>query len=556
VRKASGGTAPPDGPGTPAARGRAVASASPSGAPHGSEEKSVRPSAVAAALVAAGLLMMAWIASAPPASNPDGRFHLVSIWCAEGTNDVDCLAIPGDDDRVLVPRALANVDCFAYQSLRTAACTREFVGNDATVLAPVQKANLDRERPDLYYRTMRLLKGEDFLASVTRMRVANATAGILLFALTSLLATPSVRRGLHGAWLLTSVPLGVWLLSTTNTGAWMIAGVGTAWANLLTATDRGASAGRRSAAVALAALGALMGMGARTEAAAMVAAMLIAVLILRAPSARQAMSRLGTRRTVAWAAIVAGGLVVAMVALVLLLPQTAQVSDPLAGLSSGLDRLRERGAGNPLLHLVLTVPSLLAGALGVGWGLGWIDVLVPVHVGVTVLGLWSAMLAAGLARATRRQVGAVAFLAAVTVAFPTFTLAINGLFVGEEFQPRHYVILLYMVVGFALVDESRDPWRATRARRIALVTALGLAHAHLLHQNTRRYVTGLRSEIYFDLGRDAEWWWTTYPLGPTANWLVGSIAFAVVAWHLSSALGRTGAVRLGAQHDARTPQRS
>jgi hypothetical protein len=517
--------------------GRAIASTAPSEAFQCPEkETAVRASGFIAALLAAAVLMVTWIASAPPASNPDGRFHLVSIWCSQGANDTDCREIPGDPDRVLVPRFLANVDCYAYQPLRTAACTLEFVNSALTVVSPVDKANLTGARPDLYYRTMYRLKGDDFLASVTRMRVANATTGILLFALSSLLATPSVRRALHGAWLFTSLPLGIWLLSTTNTGAWMIAGVGTAWANLLTATDKQAPPGRRVAAGLLAALGAIMGIGARTEAAVPVAASIVAVLLLRIPPLREWMSSLSPRRLVISAAILATA-VLALVAAAIVLPETARVGDPLNGLLKGLERLRERGAGNPLLHLFLTVPSLLAGGLGVGWGLGWIDVLVPVHVGTTILGAWAAALFLGVANATRRQAAIVAGLLAITFAFPVFTLAINGLFVGEEFQPRHYVILLYLVLGFALLDESRSSWTISFGHRAAVVTALAIAHAHLLHQNTRRYVTGLRSEIYFDLGRDAEWWWSSYPLTPTVNWLVGSAAFAVVAWRLSDVFG-------------------
>ncbi len=516
---------------------RAIASPEPSGAFKCPErETAVRRSGFIAALLAAGALMVAWIASAPPASNPDGRFHLVSIWCSQGANDTDCVEIPGDPDRVLVPRFIGNVDCYAYQPLRTAACTLEFVNSDLNIVSAVDKANLNGARPDLYYRTMYRLKGDNFLASVTRMRVANAATGILLFVLTSLLATPPVRRALHGAWLFTSLPLGIWLLSTTNTGAWMIAGVGTAWANLLTATDRQAPPGRRVAAGLLAALGAIMGMGARTEAVIPIAASIVAVLLLRIPPARAWMSSLSPRRVVISAALLATS-VLALVAAAVFLPETARVTDPLNGLMTGLERLRERGAGNPLLHLFLTVPSLLAGGLGIGWGLGWIDVLIPVHIGTTILGAWGAALFLGIANATRRQAAVVAGLLAVTFVFPVFTLAINGLFVGEEFQPRHYVILLYLVLGFALLNETRSSWKISFGHRAAIVAALAIAHAHLLHQNTRRYVTGLRSEIYFDLGKDAEWWWSSYPLTPTVNWLVGSAAFAVVAWHLSSVFG-------------------
>lgn len=496
------------------------------------EGSAVHRTGLIVALAASVLLLAAWIASAPPASDPDGRFHLVSIWCSQGTNETDCVEIPGDPDRVLVPRILSNVDCFAYQPLRTAACTLEFTDTDLTVLAPVQKANLDRQRPNLYYRTMFLLKGDDFLGSVTRMRAANAATGILLFALSSIIATPSVRRGLHGAWLFTSVPLGLWLLSTTNTGAWMVAGVGTAWANLLTATDPDASPRRRVAAGVLAAVGAAMGLGARTEAAAPIVIAIVAAIILRSPSPRTFLAATERRRLIGGAAALVAVMLV-LATIVAVLPETARLTDPFASLSEGLERLRQRGAGNPVLHLFLTSPGLLAGTLGVGWGLGWLDVLVPVHVGTTALGLWSAMLLAGLSTSTRRQGATVGFIGAATVVFVVFTLAMNGLFVGEEYQPRHYLVLIYMVIGFALVELSGRGWVVGRGMRAAMVVSLSLAHMHLLHQNTRRYVTGLRSEIFFDLSRDGDWWWATYPLSPTANWLVGSIAFAIVAWYLS-----------------------
>jgi hypothetical protein len=496
----------------------------------------VRPSGFFAAFIASFALMAAWIASAPPASNPDGGYHLVSIWCAEGTNDTDCLPIPGEPDFVLVPRELGTSYCYAYDPLRTAACTQEFAGSDTPLFTRIGGGNLDGARPDLYYRTMYRLKGDEFLPSVTRMRAANALAGILLFTLSSLLATPSVRRGLHGAWLLTSVPLGVWLLSTTNTGAWMIAGLGTAWANMLTLSDANAPRWRRLAAGLLAIIGTVMAFGARTEAAVPILAAVAATAILRVPSLREVASRLSTGTLVRITILVIGTGVLLAVTLTLL-PDTARIANPFASFTAGLETLESRRAGNALLHLLLTMPSLLMGGLGVGWGLGWIDVLVPVPVGGIVFGLWSGMLLAGLSRATRRQAIVVGLLGAVAVAFPTFTLAVNGLFVGEAFQPRMFVVLLYFIIGFALLDESGYAWRATRSRRIAMVVALSLAHSHLLHQNTRRYVTGLRPEIYFDLSRDGEWWWQSYPIGPTTNWILGSLAFIVVAWALSAALG-------------------
>ena len=500
----------------------------------------MRPSAVlsgVAATFASVVLMGSWIASAPPGSNPDGVFHLVSIWCAEGTNDTDCVAIPDDDDRVLVPRSLQQIACYAYDPLATGACAQQFLDATIEILAPVGGANLSGARPELYYRTMHLLQDEQVLASTMRMRAANAGVGIALLLLSSLVAPPHVRRALHGAWLLTSVPLGVWLLSTTNTGAWLIAGVGTAWANLLTATDRTVSSGRRVAAGILAAVGTTMGLGARTEAAVPILASVLAVSVLRSPGLRE-FPRWFRSLPLARRAVLAAGAVAVPLALIIVLPETARIGAPLAGLSDGLATLRDRGAGNPLLHLVVTMPSLLLGGLGIGWGLGWIDTLIPVPVGGIVFGTWVAVLAAALHGVRRRQATVVAGLILLAIAFPVFTLAYNGLYVGEQFQPRHYVILLYLIMGFAMLGsmERRPP--LDHRQRIAVVVALSIAHMHLLHQNTRRYVTGLRSEVYFDLARDAEWWWTGAPVGPTGSWLIGSAAFAIVAWTLSRALQR------------------
>jgi hypothetical protein len=368
------------------------------------------------------------------------------------------------------------------------------------------------------------------------MRVANAALAILMFTGTSLLAGPGVRRGLHASWLLTSVPLGVWLVSTTNTGSWMIAGAGTAWANALTAMDRDVRAWRRAAAGALGLLGAMLALGARTEAAVVLLATLLAVLILRMPPSRALASRVrsasGARPVIATTIVLAQ----LVTGIAMLLPETATINAPIETVRGGLDTLRERGAGNPVLHLFVTVPSLLMGGLGVGWGLGWVDTLVPVPVGGIILGAWSGVMARSIAGMRPRQAVAVGVLALTALSFPVFTLAYNGLYVGEQYQPRHYVILLFLVMGVAaLGGRARGPLVTVGQRRL-LVAALTVAHAHLLHQNTRRYVTGLRSEVFFDLSRDAEWWWISYPISPTANWLIGSAAFAFLAWGLSRIL--------------------
>lgn len=481
---------------------------------------------------AAAVLLGAWIASAPPASNPDGRFHLVNIWCAEGTNETDCVPHPVREENLLVPRAIEKAACFSFQPLETGACAQQFYDSPIALLGEVHGSNLSGVRPQLYYRFMHLFQGRDVLASITVMRVVNAGLALALLLATSLLATSGTRRALHAAWLGTSIPVGLWLLSTTNTGAWIVAGLGTAWANAITATDASLPRPRRSGAAALAALGAVMALGSRTEAIVPLAATVAAVAVVRAPGPRTLIARLRPGRA-ALAAVAAIAIVLVVAAL---LPETARVQAPLTTLADGLERLRTRGAGDPVLHLLLTVPSLLVGGLGVGWGLGWIDVLVPVPVGVLAVTAWSLLLVAGVRHQTTRGRLAAVLLGGTAFLFPLFTQAYYGLFVSEQFQPRHFLVLLYLVLGFVVL-ESRTPILVSRAQRAALVIALTTAHAIMLHQQIRRYVTGLRSEIHWDLATDLAWWWPGLPVGPTAVWIAGSVAFAVVAVVVSRELG-------------------
>ena len=484
--------------------------------------------------VSAAVLLAAWITSAPPASNPDGGFHLVSIWCAAGTNDVDCIPHPTREQVVLVPREIEMSTCFAYDPLATGACAQQFYDSPIDLLGEAFEANLSGTRPQLYYRTMHLLKGGDVLAAITRMRAANALIALVMVAATSLLAGAVVRRALHAAWLGTSIPVGLWLLSTTNTGAWIIIGLGTAWANAMTATDPALRTWRRGVAGALALVGAVMALGARTEAVVPLAATALGVALLRGPSPLELSARLRSGRRLAVPLFATGAAVALVTAL---LPRTAQLNDPATMLAAGLETLRSRGAGDPVLHLLLTVPSLLAGGLGIGWGLGWIDTLVPVPVGVLTLSTWAVLLAAAIARPTRRGLITVAVLAIATFAFPLFTQAYYGLFVSEQFQPRHFLVMLYLLLGFAALQSCARSL-LTRSQRHLVVAGITLAHAIMLHQQIRRYVSGLRSEIFWDLGRDAGWWWPGLAVGPTAVWIAGSVAFGVLAYAMSRALVR------------------
>jgi hypothetical protein len=355
----------------------------------------------------------------------------------------------------------------------------------------------------------------------------------------------SVEGGVLVTWLVASLPLGLFLVTSSNSSAWGIAGLGTVWANAITASTPGGRVRRVSAAL-LAVLGAIMALGARTEALPHLLVILAAVTVLVALDLRRdpggnTLAWMRSLRLPARLGIAASGVGMVVVAL-LLTPSTLR--SVFGNLSSGWERLTQRGIGNPAVSLSLEVPQFWTGTLGT-WSLGWLDTPVPPLSSTLAVAAYSALLWAGLTGAGRGRIAATITTLVALIALPVYSLISLGLIVQEELQARHYMPLIYLLLGLALV-RSRGQGRLIigRGARVTLTAALGIAHAATMHINIRRYTVGLTELRSADTSRTAEWWWPTGP-GPTLVWLTASVAFAVLAWLVLGLLrdSRPGATR-------------
>jgi drug/metabolite transporter (DMT)-like permease len=116
------------------------------------------------------------------------------------------------------------------------------------------------------------------------------------------------------------------------------------------------------------------------------------------------------------------------------------------------------------------------------------------------------------------------------VALPAVSLLAAGLVVGEQFQPRHYLPALLLLLGAATLADARSPGLVLGpGARAALAGGLAMANAAALHVNIRRYASGLTQARSWDLDAGVEWWWPALP-APMTVWVVASLAFAVLAW--------------------------
>jgi hypothetical protein len=424
---------------------------------------------------------------------------------------------------VFVPYKVAELTCYAQQPEKDASCAAERLASDFNDLSPAPgKGNVAGERPGVYYSAMHVLIGEDVSRSISMMRASNALLALIMLALTLRIARPSVRQALIGSWLVTSVPLGLFLLTSTNSGAWGLIGLGNYWAALLTAIEPGRRAVRLQGA-AIAIVSGLMAIGSRLEALPYVAlsTLLVAIVAWR-PSITRALWGTRQRAIASASTIVVLGLVAAS------WRGLGYAKDAWQELSGGFTAWADRGVGDALFYNLMELPTLIAGALG-WWPLGWLDTKMPALVYVPALAAFAALAFVGLGATNRRKVVTVPIIAISLVVYPLLVHAANGLLIYEDYQPRQFMVLLYLLVAFALlVPPASRTIDLRRSQRVAIVVSVSVAQAIALHVNTRRYVSGLSKEWLFDLDQGVAWWWGSIP-SPMTMWTLTSIAFTVLA---------------------------
>src|SRR5664279_5313917 len=153
--------------------------------------------------------LAAWALSSPVGSSPDDDFHLTSIWCATG--DSDYCAPSGDPGTRLVPPAIADPACFAFDADKSAGCQNR-IDFTAGAMEETERGNFAGGYPVVYYGTMSLFVGPDVHASVLVMRLVNTALFVGLGVALYLLLPANRRQILVWQWTLTTVPLGLFVL--------------------------------------------------------------------------------------------------------------------------------------------------------------------------------------------------------------------------------------------------------------------------------------------------------------------------------------------------------
>lgn len=412
----------------------------------------------------------------------------------------------------MVPGSIVSAPCFAYDPSQSGDCWNP----SAPGLVESKRVNTAPLYPPVYYAVTGIFASTDVQLSVFLIRAFNAVLAVGLLTATFWALPRRLRPALVISAVGSAIPLGVFIYPSTNPSAWAFLSAATVWVSVLGATQ---STGRRRwVLVGLALLGALLGAGARADAAvfAVFGAGLGLLIGLRRSSL---LIPLGTV------------FVIALMSISFYL-SAGQSSSLVSGLPSENAPLTR----NQLVENALAVPSLWTGALG-GWGLGWLDTGLPATVSVLTTLTVGAIIAVGLYKPRLRRALAVCAAVAALWAVPFVLLAQSRAVVGELVQPRYILPLIIILLGVASASENAERlW--SRARRLSVGAALTVAFTVALYYNTRRYTTGTDASG-LNPGTDMEWWWPAAP-APLVNLAIGALAFATSMALLAIAGRATG----------------
>ena len=472
--------------------------------------------AILLAPVLAFIALSAWAFASPVGAGPDDDYHIVSIWCADG-GSAECT--PGSEDNTrVVPQAFKSIACYAQVESNSAEC-QFAVLNDKTPVE-IDRGNFAGEYPPVYYSVMRIFAGDDVQISALAMRLINAALFVGLATALAVLLPSHRRRTLLWGWLVTLVPLGMFLIPSNNPSGWALTGVGTAFLALLGWFE---TSGRRHWALgALYLVGMVMAAGSRGDAAVYAIGATVTVLILTFARNRPYLLS---------AILPLAGLVIAF-AFFAAAGQSGVASSGFTSDSSGatLPVAGADGVEAPLTgfalaaYNILMLPFLWTGVWGT-WGLGWLDTQLPGIVPWAAAAAFVVVGFAGIGLLTWRKSIATGGVLLVLIVLPVYVLTAGGDKVGANLQPRYLLPLIVLFAFLLLTETAGGRLRFTRVQTFAVLGALAVANLVSLQVDIRRYVTGADQQgLNLDAG--AEWWWPGLPVGPTAVWVIGALAYA------------------------------
>lgn len=453
------------------------------------------------------LTLGTWAFASPLGATPDEDYHLVSIWCGQGFQKDKCEQ-SNNPQNVVVSESLVQIaNCYAFHPENSASCP---VSNNAKFVETA-RSNISGGYPKFFYWVMNLFVTEDIVSSVLTMRLFNAFLFTVFFSFSLLSFRYKFSFPLAWSFLITSVPLGLFLIPSVNPSSWAIMSSLILWPSVAVyLTSRTKSTSYISGFIAL--IAAILGIGARSDAAVYSCIALVVAIAVSWKSVKQH----GIRLVLPLVIAIGAGVVY------LTSGQSAVVT------SSQSSTIPSIKTVDLLFANLVELPSLWTGVLGT-WGLGWLDTEMPALVYVGAIFVFSGMIFAGLRVSAKGKLISLILLTIALIVIPLYVLVNDKVMVGSGVQPRYIfpLVIMFALVALYGIRSSKPLFNKTQLCLVAVI--LAVANAIALHVNIRRYTSGIDVGGW-NLNQNVEWWWN-FGISPLFAVLVGALSFAVfVFW--------------------------
>lgn len=377
--------------------------------------------------------------------------------------------------------------------------------------------------PALYYRAMGMFASKNVTSSVIVMRLVNSALAVFLLGLALLTVSPRLRIGLLKSWFILLFPLASYVIASVNNSSWSVLGIGTFWVFLAEAISKG-ERWQRVVAVVGVALSATMALGSRPESTYFLLATAVAVIIWK--KRRDELARL------------IGFSVIRKLVLTLLILLTALYYG--RRFAASIDAYRQITPDifsvTLLLNNLVDIPMYIAGVSGLlgrpDWpfGLGWLDILVPQVVPLTIILIAAHFFFSNSVATTRKTKVVSISLFVCLILFVLMYCQRVGFRTDRFLQPRYLLPMLFPVVGIALSVDLADFVHRYRAR--FMVLAMSAVGCVSLYAVMARFVWNAEISATPLSGLTATYrhWWWDISINPLTVLIIGSILMVLFVY--------------------------
>ena len=481
------------------------------------------------------MTLICWSLSSPINSHQDEKFHLASIWCADGF-DEDCqyqglsetavetvllkvnLCTPADTEetnykRLLVARAegKCKLESVANEPLRKMSVSPNFFFETNTQIAAwIQPGHT----PSVYYKVLNVFDTKDAEHSVYRFRIVNSLLFVLLLIAFLIVSEQRIRSSALLGLFVTMIPHGLFLISGVTNSGWSYTGCSLSWAFLYVLLSQQL---RFNWKTVLVILGWIISSGlvifSRYDAIIYLAFTNLAVLVLKIYT--------GTRRPKIHLSILFVGCSILASFTLMRLPRIKGLGQaPVSQSNSPEDLFTVFGNA---VKLSIATPLRILGLQAPGWG----PLQTSNLVFLTNLFFYAFVIFAFLR--TYRKAQMIAFSLLLGFLFGVYVLQcyirrdwttpfylIRTSWTSDQFFVRYFIPYFPFLFGMSVIhSKNLVKVFATDKFKIALFTVLAFTQSITL----------------YDIGKafreNPSWYWQNFPIGVQPVFVIGIISFAI-----------------------------